>query len=118
MELKKCIRTLLTVGMIVPALFSQQAQRPLTNSDIINMVKSKLPESVVVQAIQSNPGKYDTSTTALVSLHKAGVTENELNAMIAASSKGGASAASSSSAQSAAVSKSRKPTLSVNAGGS
>jgi hypothetical protein len=119
MELKNCIRTLLIIGMIVPALFSQQAQRALNNTDVVNMVKSKLPESVIVQAIQSNPGKYDTSTNALVSLHKAGVTENELNAMIAASGKGGASAASSSVQSAApAVPKSRKPMLSVTSGNS
>jgi hypothetical protein len=121
MELNNCIRTLLIIAMMMPASLSQQAQRALNNADIVNMVKSKLPESVVIQAIQSNPGKYDTSTNALVSLHKAGVTENELNAMIAASSKGSTGhAPASSSAQSAAppVPKSRKPTLSVNAGGS
>jgi hypothetical protein len=56
--------------------FSQQAQRPLNNADIVNMVKTKLPESVVVQAIQSNPGKYDTSTNALITLHKAGLKTN------------------------------------------
>lgn len=67
---------LIFVSAISIAVAAQQAARPLNNADIVNMVKSKLPESVVVQAIQSNPGKYDTSTNALVSLHKDGVTES------------------------------------------
>jgi len=118
MKLNNCIPALLMIVLIVPALFSQQAQRLLNNADIINMVKTKLPESVVVQAIQSNPGKYDTSTNALISLHKAGLTENELNAMIAASSKGsGAVPSSSAQTSTPSVPKGRMPTLTVTAGG-
>jgi len=118
MKLNNCIPALLMIVLIVPALFSQQAQRLLNNADIINMVKTKLPESVVVQAIQSNPGKYDTSTNALISLHKAGLTENELNAMIAASSKGsGAVPSSSAQTSTSSVPKGRMPTLTVTAGG-
>jgi len=93
---------------------AQEAQRPLNNTDIINMVKSKLPESVVVQTIQSNSGKYDTSTSALITLHKAGVTENEMNAMISASGKGAPASATPatpnvSQSTPAAASKSRMP---------
>ena len=118
MKLNNCIPALLMIVLIVPALFSQQAQRLLNNADIINMVKTKLPESVVVQAIQSNLGKYDTSTNALISLHKAGLTENELNAMIAASSKGsGAVPSSSAQTSTSSVPKGRMPTLTVTAGG-
>jgi hypothetical protein len=98
-----------------------QQQRALNNADIINMVKTKLPESVVVQAIQSNPGKYDTSTNALISLHKAGLTENELNAMIAASSKvssGSLGASGPTQTATPSVPKTRMPTLTVTAGGS
>jgi hypothetical protein len=101
------------------AIAAQQAQKPLTNADVINMVKAKLPDSVVVQAIQSNPGKYDTSTSALISLHKAGVTENELNAMIGASSKGASAvpATPAVAASAPAVPKSRMPKLTVTTSG-
>src|ERR1043166_6932475 len=88
MELKNCIRTLLVIGAFSLVLFSQQATKPLTNDDVITMVKNGMPESVVVSAIQSHSGNFSTSTSELVRLHKAGVTENELNAMIAASNKG------------------------------
>ena len=78
--------------------------KPLTNDDVIQMVKSGLPESAVVSDIQSRPGKFSISTAELVRLHQAGVTENELNAMIAASGKGGSSGSpSAGSEQSAAA---------------
>lgn len=109
-----CKLILVIVLALCAASSPQEKQRALNNNDIINMVKSKLPESVVVQAIESNPGKYDTSTNALVALHKAGVTENELNAMIASSGNGISNAGTSSAP---AASKGRKPILSVTAGG-
>lgn len=71
------------------AAFAQQSQKPLTNKDVINMVKGKLPESVIVKAIQSHGGTFDTSTDALIALHNAGVTEAELDAMMAAGGGGG-----------------------------
>jgi len=120
MELTNCICTLLMIGVIAPALASQQSPKPLSNDDVITMVKSGMPESVVVSAIQSRSGKFSTSTSELVRLHKAGVTENELNAMIAASNKGSSgSPAASEPVQGVTPSapKSRMPTLTVTAGG-
>ncbi len=113
------------VACLAP-LYAQEAQRPLTNADIINMVKSKLPESVIVQAIQSNPGHYDTSAIALVSLRKSGLTEKELNAMIATSGNGSSntttptsSAGPTADASNAIpVSKSHRPKVYVLIGGS
>jgi hypothetical protein len=74
---------------------AQQSQKPMTNDDVIAMVKSKMPETVVVSAIQARPSQFDTSTAALIRLQKAGVTENELNALITASNKGAPTAPSS-----------------------
>ena len=120
MKLKNCICTLLMIGVLAPALASQESPKPLSNDDVITMVKGGMPESVVVSAIQSRPGKFSTSTSELVRLHKAGVTENELNAMIAASNKSSSgSAAASEPVQGATASapKSRTPTLTVTVGG-
>jgi hypothetical protein len=72
----------------IDVLSFAQVQKPLTNDGVIAMVRKKVPESVIVRKIQSIPGKFDTSTHVIVRLTKAGVTENELNAMIAASGKG------------------------------
>ena len=58
-------------------------QKPLTNADVVNMVKGGLAESVVISAIQLNPATYDISPTALLALKKAGVTQQEQDAMLA-----------------------------------
>jgi len=74
------------VATLGPALHAQQAQKPLTNVDIINMVKAGLAESAIVATIRSNPAKYDLSPDGLIKLHAAKVTENEMQAMMAAAS--------------------------------
>ena len=104
---------------------AQQPQKPMTNDDIIAMVKNKMPETVVVSAIQTRSSQFNTSTTELIRLQKAGVTENELNAIIAASNKGAPiasspkpSAASTPDAAGAVpVSKSHMPKLYLTNGG-
>ena len=103
----------------------QQTRKPLTNDDVIAMVRKKLPESVIVSAIQAGPGKFNTSTNELIRLNAAGVTEKELNAMLAASGKGSSSAASApaaansdQSAESMPASKSRMPRATVTQAGS
>jgi len=64
---------------------AQHSPTPLANDDVIKMVHQKLPESVIVSAIHATPGHFDTSPNELIRLHNAGVTEGELNAMMAAS---------------------------------
>lgn len=117
---------LISVLLLSQAALSagQQSQKPLTNDDVIAMVRKKLPESVIVSAIQSSPGKFNTSTNELIRLNTAGVTEKEVNAMLA-SGKGNAAAppapAASSPDQSADAmsnSKSRMPRATVTQGGS
>jgi hypothetical protein len=117
--------SMLVVTLLLTSLYAQQASKPLTNDDVITMVKSGLPESVVVHDIQTHPGKYNTSTTELVRLHKAGVTENELNAMMAASTSSspkGQTAAASNPVPAASpeppASKSHMPKVYVVQGGS
>ena len=118
MKLKNYVQALLMLGMIAPALHAQQASKPLTNDDIITMVKSGMPESVVVSAIQSRSGKFSTSTFELVRLHKAGVTENELNAMIGSSGKDSSNtSATAVPSVPPSAPKTRMPTLVVTAGG-
>ena len=65
-----------------------QSGKPLTNDDVIELVKKKLPESVIVSAIKGSPGNFDTSPSELIRLNSAGLTENELNAMMTVAHKG------------------------------
>lgn len=120
---------LLLLGGLVPMICAQPAQKPLTNADVIKMVKGGLPESVVVSAIQSRPAKFDVSPDALIALHKAGVTQGEMDAIMTASGNHtpGASAprpapsdavaAADPSAQSPPPSKSRMPKVTIVQGG-
>ena len=115
------IATILAAGTISVA---QQPKKPLTNDDVIAMVHKKLPESVILSAIESSPSNFNTSSNELIRLNAAGVTEKELNAILAAargSSSGPAQDAAATSApdESAAgmpPSKSRMPRLTVTQG--
>ena len=84
--------------MLFAPLLSQQTHKPLTNLDVIKMVKGGLPESVVVSTIKSGPAKFDTSPDGLIALHKAGVTPGEMDAIMAASSNGPSSSSGNASA--------------------
>jgi len=111
------ISTLLLV--LITQVVAQQQHKPLTNDDVIAMVRKKLPESVIVSAIQAGVGKFNTSPTELIRLNAAGVTETELNAML--NSGSGAPAAKAVTAQAPdamPASKSRTPRLTVTQGNS
>jgi hypothetical protein len=111
---------LLIYVALVPMLRAQQASKPLTNEGVLTMVKKKMPESVIVAAINGSPANYDTSTSELVRLNSAGVTEGELNAMLAMAHKGPSnaqpSATSSDSPEAAPAPKSRMPSAIVTQG--
>lgn len=114
-----------TAVLVQTFVAAQPSQKPMTNDDVVAMVKSKMPETVVVSAIQTRPSQFDTSTTALIRLQKAGLTENELNALIAASNKGAATEAGPAPAAAPApdasnavpLSKSHMPKLYFTSGG-
>ncbi len=67
---------------IAPGAWGQD-KKPLTNDDVIGLVKSGLAESVVVSSIKSQPGNYDTSPAGLIAMHKAGVSPAEMDAIMA-----------------------------------
>ncbi len=121
----RLIQLMILVGVaICGPLSAQPAKKALTNDDVIAMVRKKLPESVIVSAIQAGPGKFDTSPSELIRLNAAGVTEKELNAMLAGSGNkaaGEAAASKESSAQGGEgmlPSKSRMPRVMVTQGNS
>lgn len=80
----KLASTIGCVLLLCVPFVSLAQQKPLTNADVINMVKGGLAESVVISAIQVNPPNYDVSPAALLALKKAGVTAKEQDAMLAA----------------------------------
>jgi hypothetical protein len=77
----------LVILQLLPWTLAGQTAKPLTNADVVKMVKGGLPESVVISAIQTSPAKYDISPDGLLALQKDGVTSKEMDAMIAESKK-------------------------------
>lgn len=79
-------RTLLTTVVFVAAvgLSFAQAQKPLTNDDIRQMVKAGFSEETIIIAVQSSPGSFDTSVQSLLALKNTGVSEKIIGAMLAA----------------------------------
>jgi hypothetical protein len=82
------LRANLAFLLICAAMPAQVTEKPLTNSDIANMLKAGLPEGTVVLAIQRAVAHgntdFDPSTEGLVELKKAGATEPILNFVLAA----------------------------------
>jgi hypothetical protein len=86
MRLTKLAGVLVTVFLAVIALTAQQ-KNPLTNNDVIKMVKAGMAESTIAAAIAANDTQFDLSSTGLQSLSQAGVTSKVIRAMLAAESK-------------------------------
>jgi len=109
------------LGLLIPIMsivlccpgLAQQSSKPLTNASVVKMVQGKLPESVIVSAIKSHPGNFDTSPDELIKLHKAGVTSAEMDAIMAKSGAGAAPAAAAAANSAPAASKSRLPVVIV-----
>lgn len=65
----------------------QPAQQPaMTNADLVKLVQAGVPESAIIASIHTSAPAFDLSADGLVALHKAGVTQDELEAAIAANS--------------------------------
>jgi hypothetical protein len=73
---------LCSVLVALAASAAEEPTKPLTNADVIKMLEAKLPESVIITQIQSSQTRFDTSTDAIIELHKHGVSEAVLNAML------------------------------------
>lgn len=55
---------------------------PLTNADVVKMMRAGLPESIIVREIRMSGGSLNTSPEALIQLKKLGASERILNAML------------------------------------
>jgi hypothetical protein len=62
-------------------------KKPLTNADVVSMVKAGLGESTIVLAIQHSASDFDTSPQALIALKNQGVSQKVLDAMLTAGSE-------------------------------
>jgi hypothetical protein len=53
----------------------------ITNHDIVNMTRSNVPDEVIINAIQSHGGKFDTSPEAIILLYENQVSERVIRQM-------------------------------------
>ena len=59
-----------------------RGEEPLTNADVLRMLKDGVPPSVVSAKIKTSETRFDLTTDAIVTLTKAGVPESVLTAML------------------------------------
>jgi hypothetical protein len=72
------ISVLLSIGQAL----SQTDGVPLTNQSIIELVRNKLPDEVIITKIQTSKTSFDVSSAALVALNQAGVPASVIKAMM------------------------------------
>lgn len=69
-----------------PAAAREGQIRRVTNSDVVRMLQERRSESDIIReiraAVQSGSAAFDVSPNALIDLHKAGASNNVLNAMM------------------------------------
>ena len=77
-----------TIGVLIlglcPLSAAQSSAKPLTNEDVVAMVKGGLGESTILAAIQSQDSSFDVSAGALLALKKNAVSAHVMDAMLAA----------------------------------
>jgi hypothetical protein len=83
-------RVLVQLSVVVAVVISlalAQGKKPLTNDDVLQMVKAGFQESMIIKTIEANDANYDVSVQALMALKKAGVSQPVIEAMLAAEAR-------------------------------
>jgi hypothetical protein len=84
MKTRKRLGIALIVTLAVSIGWAQNQTNPLTDNDIIRMTTSGLGESTILAVMQASPANFDISPNALIAMKSAGVTQNVINAVVAA----------------------------------
>jgi hypothetical protein len=74
------------------------AQDALNNDSVVKMLKAGLSEDLVISAINSKPGNYDTSADGMIALKTAGASDKIISAIVIKASGGAPAAAAAPSA--------------------
>lgn len=78
--------------------FAQTKAKPLTNGDVVAMVKEGLPEDVIISSMSAQDTSFDVSAAALLALKKQGVSSKIMDAMLLASKEHAAAASPTAAA--------------------
>lgn len=68
-----------------PSVVTLRNQPPLTNRDVITMVKSNLSDAIIVKTIQANRTEFDVSAQGVLRLQSSGVSQGVIDAMLSVS---------------------------------
>ncbi len=92
---------------------AQSVPHVMNNQDVVQMVRAKISDDVVVAKIKQSKTKFDTSVQGLVTLKQAGVSDGVISVMMSAGTNqpeaGGKPAAANSAASGAKVRASGRP---------
>ena len=77
-----CLRGVQLLLLLTWVVTAARAQQPLTNQDVIQLVKGGLPESVILNVIANQPTQFDISAQALIALKSAGVSDRIIQQML------------------------------------
>lgn len=80
-------RVAAAVAVFLALAGSLTSQEVLTNERIVSMSKARLGDKVIVEMIQSSPGKYVVTSAALIALKQQGVSDEVIAAMRAKTAK-------------------------------
>jgi hypothetical protein len=70
------------LAIALPSLAQAPADAPLTNADIVKMVKAGIPESVILRKVQLSESNFSTSPNALIELKRQHVPDDVMAAML------------------------------------
>ena len=70
------------LAVAIPSLAQSPADSPLTNADIVKMVKAGVPESVILRKVQISESNFATSPNALIDLKRQHVPDDVMAAMV------------------------------------
>jgi hypothetical protein len=96
-----------------PKATTQTGAKPaapgMTNRDVIQLVKAKISDDVIITKIRQSKTRFDTSTQGLVALKQAGVSDQLISVMVNAGEAATNNGAAPDSATSAAAAQNAKP---------
>src|SRR5437868_808492 len=98
-----CVAVLICAVLFIGFALAQNNTKPLTNDDVVAMVKGGLPENTVINAINAQDSNFDVSATALIKLKQQGINSKIMDAMLAAANKKHSAATAAAPAAAAAA---------------
>jgi hypothetical protein len=72
----------IVLAVAIPSPAQSVGDAPLTNADIVKMVKAGVPESVILRKVQMSGSNFSTSPDALIELRRQHVPDDVMAAML------------------------------------